>query len=167
MHKGSNSKPHRFTTVNSFSWGSLLLLCFLFLFFSFFFLLFRATPVAYGDSQARGPIGATAAGLHHSTATSGPSCICNLHHSSWQQQIFHPLSEARGRTHNLKVPSWICFCGAMMGTPWRACFSKGILVPWVTYYRVAPDWFSVALDILDTGIYGHFSAWDIHTRPAV
>ena len=32
---------------------------------SFFFLLFRAVPVAYGGSQARGPIGATAAGLYH------------------------------------------------------------------------------------------------------
>ena len=30
------------------------------------FLLFRATPAAYGGSQARNPIGATAAGLHHS-----------------------------------------------------------------------------------------------------
>ena len=32
----------------------------------FFFLPFRAAPMAYGGSQARGPIGATAAGLHHS-----------------------------------------------------------------------------------------------------
>ena len=29
-------------------------------------LLFRATPVAYGGSQARGLVRATAAGLHHS-----------------------------------------------------------------------------------------------------
>ena len=29
-------------------------------------LLFSATPAAYGGSQARGPIGATAACLHHS-----------------------------------------------------------------------------------------------------
>ena len=35
-------------------------------FLSFFLLLFRATPVAYGGSQARGPIGAVAACLHHS-----------------------------------------------------------------------------------------------------
>jgi len=28
--------------------------------------LFRATPMAYGGSQARGPIGAVAAGLRHS-----------------------------------------------------------------------------------------------------
>ena len=39
-------------------------------FFSYFILscslLFRATPAAYGGSQARGPIGTTAASLHHS-----------------------------------------------------------------------------------------------------
>ena len=34
--------------------------------FLFFFLPFRAAPVAYGGSQARGRIGATAAGLGHS-----------------------------------------------------------------------------------------------------
>ena len=28
--------------------------------------IFRVTPVAYGSSQARGRMGATAAGLHHS-----------------------------------------------------------------------------------------------------
>jgi len=31
-----------------------------------FFFLFRASPAAYGGSQARGPIRATAASLHHS-----------------------------------------------------------------------------------------------------
>ena len=34
--------------------------------FFFFFLLIRVAPAAYGGSQARGPIGATATGLHHS-----------------------------------------------------------------------------------------------------
>jgi len=34
--------------------------------FFFFFGLFRAALAAYGGSQARGQIGATAAGLHHS-----------------------------------------------------------------------------------------------------
>ena len=32
----------------------------------FYFLIFRAPPAAYGSLQARGPIGAAAAGLHHS-----------------------------------------------------------------------------------------------------
>ena len=35
------------------------------------FLLFRATPVAYGNSQARGQIRAIAAGLHHSHSNAG------------------------------------------------------------------------------------------------
>ena len=34
--------------------------------FGLVFLLFRATPAAYGSSQARDQIGAAAAGLHHS-----------------------------------------------------------------------------------------------------
>ena len=33
--------------------------------------LFRAVPVAHGCSQARGPIGAEAAGLHHSYSNVG------------------------------------------------------------------------------------------------
>ena len=32
----------------------------------FAFCLFRAVPTEYGGSQARGPIGVVAAGLHHS-----------------------------------------------------------------------------------------------------
>ena len=35
------------------------------------FLLFRATPAAHGDSQARGRTGAAAAGLHHSHSNTG------------------------------------------------------------------------------------------------
>ena len=45
-----------------------------FCFFGFFlsFCLFsRAAPVAYGGSQARGPIGAAATGLHHSDSNAG------------------------------------------------------------------------------------------------
>ena len=34
-----------------------------------YFRLLRATPGAYGGSQARGPIGAVAAVLHHSHST--------------------------------------------------------------------------------------------------
>ena len=55
----------------------------------FFFLSFRAAPMAYGGSQARGRIGAVAGGLHH---------------SSCQHQILNPLREARDRTRNLMVP---------------------------------------------------------------
>ena len=56
------------------------------------FAFFRAAAAAYGDSQARGLIGAVATGLHH---------------SSQQRQILNPLSKARDRTCNLMVPSQI------------------------------------------------------------
>ena len=36
-----------------------------------FFVFSRAAPAAYGDSQARGPVGAVAAGLHHSHSNVG------------------------------------------------------------------------------------------------
>ena len=62
-------------------------LVFLFCFVLFVFCLFRAAPVAYGDSQARGLIGATAAGLHHSHSNAGSEPVCKLHHSSWQCRI--------------------------------------------------------------------------------
>ena len=39
--------------------------------FSFSFCLSRAAPAAYGGSQARGPLGAAAAGLHHSLSHAG------------------------------------------------------------------------------------------------
>ena len=45
-------------------------LCFFF-WFLFFSFLFRAAPVAYGSSQARGQIRAAAAGLHHRHSNAG------------------------------------------------------------------------------------------------
>ena len=56
--------------------------------------------MAYGDSQARGGIGAVAAGLHRNHSNTG-SDLSDLQHSSWQCQILNPLSEARDRAHML------------------------------------------------------------------
>ena len=81
---------------------------------SFFF---KATPAACESSKARGRIGAVVAGLHHSTATRDPSCICNLHHSSWQCQILNPMSKARDQTHILMDISQVHFYWATMRTP--------------------------------------------------
>ena len=65
------------------------------LLFFFFFLLFRATLVAYRSSQARSPIG-TAAACHTTvTAVLDLSHICDLHHILQQCQILNPLSKAR------------------------------------------------------------------------
>ena len=49
----------------------ILFFIFIYLFIYLVFLSFRATPVAYGGSQARSQIGAVAAGLHHSHSNVG------------------------------------------------------------------------------------------------
>ena len=41
----------------------------------------------------------------YTTATIEPSCVCDLHHNSWQCQILNPLSEARDQTYVLKDTS--------------------------------------------------------------
>ena len=82
-----------------------------------------ATPVAYGGSQARGPNGATA------RATPDLSCVYDLQHSSQQRQILNPLGEARDRTHNLLVPSWIRFCFTTTGTPQRQLLNREMICP--------------------------------------
>ena len=77
-----------------------------------YILLLRAVPKAYGSAQAKGWIGATAAGHSHS----GMSRVCELHHSSWPRWIPNPLSEARDPTRILMDTSWIHFCCTTIGT---------------------------------------------------
>ena len=86
--------------------------------FVFFFLSFLGPHLQHMEVPRLGvqlelqlPATATA------TETQDPSCICNLHHSSWQCQILNPLSEARDQTHNLMGTSRIRFHCATMGTP--------------------------------------------------
>ena len=71
-----------------------------------FVLLFRATPVAYVRSQARGPFGPAAA---------------NLHHISRQHWNFNPLIKAGDWTHVLMDTSWVHYPWAMI---WEHFFKK-------------------------------------------
>ena len=63
-----------------------------------------------------------------------PSCVYDLHHSSWQHRILNPLSQARDQTRNLMVPSRICFRCTMMGT------SKHSSDALFHLYSVPPEW---------------------------
>ena len=98
-------------------WLQWLVILIFILFYVLIFLLFRATGVAYGSSQARGRMAATAAGLYHNQATPDPSCVWDLHNSSGQGQILNPLREARDQTRILIDTSWVRFHWAAMGTP--------------------------------------------------
>ena len=59
--------------------------------------------MAYGGSQARGPVRAVATSLCQSHSNAGS----DLHHSSRQRRILNPVIEARDQTCNLMVPSRI------------------------------------------------------------
>ena len=99
--------------------------------FSFFFfclfVFYRAPPLAFGGSQARGLIGAIVAAYTTATATRHPSHVFDLHHSSWQHWILNPLNKARDWTCNLVVPGRIRFLCAMTGTPWASILTSDII----------------------------------------
>ena len=64
------------------------------------FVFSRATPSAYGGSQARDPIRAVATDLRQSQSNTGSEPNLDLHHSSRQCRILNPLSEARDWNHS-------------------------------------------------------------------
>ena len=86
-----------YSFLDSFALSLFLSLSFFLSLFLSFFLscLFRAAHMAYGGSQARGPVGAVAPAYAIATAMKELSRICDLHHSSRQGQILRPLIEAR------------------------------------------------------------------------
>ena len=52
--------------------------------------------MAYGSFQARGKVEQQLPIYTTATAMWDPSCVCDLHHSSWQHRILHPLSGKPG-----------------------------------------------------------------------
>ena len=70
-----------------------------------FVFLFRAAPMAYGNSLLRLELELQLPAYTTATAMQDLSWICNLHHSSQQHQILNPLNKARDQTHILKETS--------------------------------------------------------------
>ena len=68
----------------------------------FFFLLFRAVRAAYGSSQARGRIGATAVGLHHGHSNTGSE----LHLQLTPQLRAMPDPTEQGQGSNLHLDEY-------------------------------------------------------------
>ena len=66
-----------------------------------FSFLFKAAPVSYASSQARGQIKAAAEAYTAAIAMPDQSHICNLCLCLWQHGILNLLREARDRTPNL------------------------------------------------------------------
>ena len=81
---------------------------FRFSFFSFFFFLFFLGPHLQHMEVPRLGVESELLLLAYTTATAmrDLSCVCNLHHSSSQCQIFNPLRKARDWNCGLKDASW-------------------------------------------------------------
>ena len=87
------------------------------IYFLSFFFLFKAEPAAYGDSQARGRIGAVATGLRQSHSNSGTESRLQPTPQLTATQDPQPTERGQGSTRNLMAPSRICFRCATMGAP--------------------------------------------------
>ena len=101
---------------------------------SFCFVLFlRATPAAFGSSLARGQIGATAAGLHHSHSNMGSKL--HLWSTSQLMEMPDPQPWARPRIELSMSQILVGFVSAM--PQWellRIFFFFGLL----SFFRAAP-----------------------------
>ena len=93
------------------------------------FVFSRATPMAYGGPQDRGPVRAGAVSLYHSHSNVGSKP--HLRPTPQQCQILNPLSEARDQTHVLMDTSWVCYHWTMTGTPF-------FLILFFCLFRAAP-----------------------------
>ena len=94
------------------------------------FCFFRATSVAYGNSQAGGQIGA------YTTATATPdsSRFCDLHHSSQQSWILNPLGKARDQIrilmHTSRVQNPLSHNGNSIKCPYCFKNNPGLFNKW-------------------------------------
>ena len=123
--------------------------------FVLFCLLFRAMPMAYGGSQARGPIGATAASLCHSNIRLELCLQPTLQLTETQDP--YPLRKARDQTLNLNVPSWIHFWCDMTGTPSISSLDTIFVCRWFSTFTVyMPLLVSLVICVIFVSSYGLF-----------
>ena len=85
--------------------GTFIIFFFSFSFWSFY--LFRATLMAHGGSQARGPIRVVAAGLRHSHSNAGSEPRLPPTPHLRQRRILNPMSEVRDGTCVLMDAGWV------------------------------------------------------------
>ena len=99
--------------------------------------------------------------LAYTTATAKQdlSHICNLYHSSWQQQILNPLSEARDRNRNLLVTSQDSFLLRRNGNSLKLFYESKLallfknlecIICWMKSLKI---WYPRDLSFSDFGIY--------------
>ena len=94
----------------------------------FLFLIFRASPAAYGSSQVGVELKLQLPGYTTATATPDPSHIWNLP-CSWKCRILNSLSGAKQWPCILMATSWVRYHWATMETPIKDVLKRNWLVP--------------------------------------
>ena len=123
------------------------------------FVCFRAAPVVYGSSWARGWIKATAEAYATATAMPNQSCLCNLWCSLRRCQMLNPPSRGQGSNPQ---PQGYCVrfltCWATMGTP-AFCFyfSMSSAIHWEKFHFTTSQGISFRVFMSKTGKYYSFS----------
>ena len=113
LHILQRRPPTNFFIIKLLLW---FFVC-LFWFGLVWFVLFRATPIACGGSQARGRIGAAAPGLCHSHGTTRSEPYLWPTSQVTQCWILNSLREARDRTQFLMDAGWFHYHWATTGPP--------------------------------------------------
>ena len=123
-----------------------------FVFYFYFFVFFRAIPVAYGISRLGVKIELQLHAYTTATAMLDLSHVCDLLHSSQQHGILISLSEARDQTCTLMASSRVCnpLCHNRNSTRTRSIFR--IWCPWGSwnqfphrYWRTAVYWLGICI----------------------
>ena len=135
-----------FSFLSFFSFLVFLFVCFWVFVCLFVLLFFRVTPAAYGSSQARGQIRATAASLCQSHSKAGSLTHWTLPRikpaSSWILVGLVKCWATKG------TPSFRSFWsqGNFLATALEVCMQWGIgLISWLNRYSVVPPWFFILI----------------------
>ena len=88
-----------------------------FILFILFYLLFRATLIAYGSSWLGVELELQLPAYTTVTETQDPSCVCDPYYSSHQGQTPSPLREDKDGTCMLMDASQVHYHWVMKGTP--------------------------------------------------
>ena len=93
------------------------------------------------------------------TATSDPSHVCDLHHSSWQRWILNPLSKARDQTLICRDTSRVHYYWAKTGTQITFSFNTCPHSTPATTHKIMSPALSRSWSWLQTVFPWDFNSW--------
>ena len=110
--------------------------------------VFRAASTAYGSSSLGVEWELHLPAYTTATATQDPSCVCDLHQSSWQPRILNPLREARDWTRILMDTSQFIIAESQEELLCLLFLKHSTFVFLLPYIRQEADWGKLQLFLI-------------------